>query len=263
MPRLGLGTSPMDNAATEAAVAAALETGYRLVDTAEDYGNEEGVGRGIRAAGVPREELFVTTKLNKKWHGVDLAAEALAASLDRLGLDYVDMLMVHWPNPGQDRYVAAWQGLAKLLEEGRVKAVGTSNFKPAHLDRILAETGVTPDVNQVQLHPLLVREADRAYHAEHGIVTQAWSPLGGTGADVLGQPLLSSLAEKYGRSPGQIVLRWLMEIGVTTVAKSSRPERIRQNLEIFDWSLEPADVAAVSALDTGDVGVFDSDTFGH
>ncbi|NHC15614.1 aldo/keto reductase [Motilibacter deserti] len=263
LPRLGLGTSPMSDTDTEAAVAAALEIGYRLIDTAEDYGNEEGVGRGIRSSGVPRDELFVTTKFNKQWHGVDLVTEAFERSAERLGLDYVDLFLVHWPNPGHDKYVEAWQGLVRLHEQGRVRAIGVSNFRPAHLERIITETGVAPDVNQVQLHPLLVREAERAFHAERGIVTQAWSPLGGTGADVLSQPLLQTLAEKYGRSPGQIVLRWLMDLGVTTVAKSSHPERLRQNIEIFDFSLEPADVAAVSALDTGDERIFDADTFGH
>ncbi|MGZ4617011.1 MAG: aldo/keto reductase, partial [Actinomycetes bacterium] len=173
MPRLGLGTWPMDDAQVESAVVAAVQRGYRLFDTAENYGNERGVGRGLRASGVPRTELFVTTKLNKRWHGVDLVAEAFGRSADRLGLDYIDLLLIHWPNPGQDRYVQAWQGLVRLLEEGRVRAIGTSNFKPAHLARILAETGVAPDVNQIQLHPGLTREAARAYHADHGIVTES------------------------------------------------------------------------------------------
>jgi len=161
IPRLGFGTSPMDDATTETAVATAIEAGYRLVDTAENYANERGVGRGIKASGVPREQLFVTTKFNKRWHGVELAAQALERSIDRLGLDYVDLLLIHWPNPRQDRYVQAWEGLVQLLEQGRVRAIGTSNFKPTHLDRIIEATGVVPDVNQIQLSPSVTRTAAR------------------------------------------------------------------------------------------------------
>ena len=182
MPRLGLGTWPMDDAEVERVLATAIELGYRSVDTAENYRNERGVGDGLRASGLPREELFVTTKLNKRWHGRDLVAQALDGSLERLGLDYVDLLLIHWPNPGQDRYVEAWEGLVALLETGRVRAIGTSNFKPAHLERIIAATGVAPDVNQIELSPLLTRDASRAFDAEHGIVTESWSPLGGGGA---------------------------------------------------------------------------------
>jgi 2,5-diketo-D-gluconate reductase A len=263
MPRLGLGTWPMDDAAAEVAVAAAIESGYRLVDTAENYGNERGVGRGLKASGVPREELFVTTKFNKRWHGVELAAEAYERSADRLGLEYIDLLLIHWPNPQQDRYVQAWQGLARLLEEGRLRAIGTSNFKPAHLERVIAETGVVPDVNQIQLSPTVTRESARAYHAEHGIVTQSWSPIGGQSNDVLREPVVVELAGRHGRTPAQIVLRWHMELGLTTVPKSSDPERLRQNLDIFDFSLTAGEVAAISALDQGDAAGADSDAFGH
>lgn len=263
LPRLGLGTWPMDDAEAETVIAAAIESGYRLVDTAENYRNERGVGRGLKASGVPREELFVTTKFNKEWHGVELAAEAFERSADRLGLDYVDLLLIHWPNPQQDRYVEAWQGLIRLLEDGRVRAIGTSNFKPTHLERIIAATGVAPDVNQIQLSPLVARESARAYHAEHGIVTQSWSPIGGQGTDVLREPVVVALAERYGRTPAQIVLRWHMELGLVTVPKSSNPERLRQNLDIFDFSLAAEDVAAISALDRGDAAGADSDLFGH
>jgi 2,5-diketo-D-gluconate reductase A len=263
LPRLGLGTWPMDDAEAEAVIAGAIESGYRLVDTAENYRNERGVGRGLKASGVPRDELFVTTKFNKEWHGVELAAEAFERSADRLGLEYVDLLLIHWPNPRQDRYVEAWQGLIRLLEGGRVRAIGTSNFKPTHLERIIAVTGVAPDVNQIQLSPLVARESARAYHAEHGIVTQSWSPIGGEGTDVLHEPVVAALAERYGRTPAQIVLRWHMELGLVTVPKSSNPERLRQNLDIFDFSLAPEDVAAISALDRGDAAGADSDLFGH
>jgi 2,5-diketo-D-gluconate reductase A len=263
IPQLGFGTSPMDDATAERAVATAIEAGYRLVDTAENYANERGVGRGLRASGVPREELFVTTKFNKRWHGVELAAEAFQRSADRLGLDYIDLLLIHWPNPRQDRYVQAWQGLANLLEQGRVRAIGVSNFKPSHLERIIAETGVVPDVNQIQLSPSVTRADARAYHAERGIVTESWSPLGGGGADELRHPVVIELAERYGRTPAQIVLRWHIELGLVAIPKSATPERIRQNIEIFDFSLTPADVAAISALDQGEAAAVDSDSFGH
>lgn len=263
MPRLGLGTWPMDDAAAETTVATAIELGYRLVDTAENYGNERGVGRGLKASGLPREELFVTTKFNKRWHGVELAAEAYERSLDRLGLDYIDLLLIHWPNPGQDRYVEAVRGLARLLEAGRLRAIGTSNFKPAHLERVIAETGIVPDVNQIQLSPTVTRESARAYHAKHGIVTQSWSPIGGQSNDVLREPVVVEVAERHGRTPAQVVLRWHMELGLTTVPKSSDPERLRQNLDIFDFSLSADEVAAISALDQGDAAGADSDAFGH
>jgi 2,5-diketo-D-gluconate reductase A len=263
IPRLGFGTSPMDDATTETAVATAIEAGYRLVDTAENYANERGVGRGLKASGVPREELFVTTKFNKRWHGVELAAEAFERSIDRLGLDYVDLLLIHWPNPGQDRYVQAWQGLVQLLEQGRVRAIGTSNFKPTHLDRIIEATGVVPDVNQIQLSPSVTREDARGYHAERGIVTESWSPLGGGGADELRHPVVTELAARYGRTPAQIVLRWHVELGLVAIPKSANPERIRQNIDIFDFSLPPEDVAAISALDQGESAAVDSDSFGH
>jgi 2,5-diketo-D-gluconate reductase A len=263
MPRLGLGTWPMDDDAAETTVATAIELGYRLVDTAENYGNERGVGRGLKASGVPREELFVTTKFNKRWHGVELAAEAYERSLDRLGLDYIDLLLVHWPNPQQDKYVPAVRGLARLLEQGRLRAIVTSNFKPAHLQRVIAETGVVPDVNQIQLSPTVTRESARAYHAQHGIVTQSWSPIGGQGNDVLREPVVVEVAERHGRTPAQVVLRWHMELGLTTVPKSADPARLRQNLDIFDFSLSADEVAAISALDQGDAAGADSDAFGH
>jgi 2,5-diketo-D-gluconate reductase A len=263
MPRLGLGTSPMNDAQTELAVAAAIEAGYRLIDTAENYGNERGVGAGMRGSGVAREEVFVTTKLNKRWHGIDLVREALDASLERLGLDYVDLLLIHWPNPQQDRYVDAWRGMAKLLDEGVVRAIGTSNFKPAHLQRLLDETGVVPDVNQIQLSPLVTRGEARAFDEQHGIVTESWSPLGGGQTDVLKEPLVAELARKYERTTGQLVLRWHVQLGLVPIPKSSNPERLRQNLDVFSFTLDEADVAALSALDRGEGAAVDSDAFGH
>jgi 2,5-diketo-D-gluconate reductase A len=263
IPQLGLGTSPMNDAQTERAVVAALDAGYRLIDTAENYGNERGVGAGIRASGLARQDVFVTTKFNKRWHGTDLVRKAVGGSLERLGLEYVDLLLIHWPNPQQDRYVDACRGMVGLLDDGLVRAIGTSNFKPAHLRRLIDETGIVPDVNQIQLSPLVSRAATRAFHEERGIVTESWSPLGGGGADVLSQPLVADLADTYGRTPAQIALRWHVQLGLVTIPKSSDPERLRQNLDVFDFALEQADMDALSALDQGEDAAVDSDRFGH
>ncbi|HEV7934074.1 MAG TPA: aldo/keto reductase [Actinomadura sp.] len=262
IPRLGLGTWPMSGEEAEAAVAQAAEAGYRLFDTAYAYGNEEGVGRGLRASGVPREELFVTTKLNGEWHGYQAAQEAFQASAGRLGLDYVDMYLIHWPLPQQDSYVEAWKGLAKLLEDGRVRAIGLSNFKPAHIDRVLADTGVVPDVNQIELNPTVTRDATRAYDAAHGIVTQSWSPIG-RGGDLLGETVITRLADRYGKTPAQIVLRWHMELDLITVPKSASPERMRENIDIFDFALTPEEVDEISGLDQGESAATDSEIVGH
>ena len=262
IPQLGLGTWPLNDAEAEVAVRQAIEAGYRLVDTAENYGNETGVGRGISSSGIPREEVFITTKFNKRWHSVDGAREAFEASAKRLGVDYIDLLLIHWPNPDQDRYVEAFTGLVELLREGRLRAVGTSNFKPAHLDRVLEATGVTPDVNQIELHPRLTRDAVRAYDAEHGIVTESWSPIARAG-ELLAEPVITELAQRYGRTPAQIVLRWHIELGLVTVPKSATPQRISENIDIFDFSLTADEVARIAALDRGEAEAVDSDAFGH
>lgn len=263
MPQLGVGTSPLDDAATERMVAEAVGAGYRLIDTAEAYRNETGVGRGVRASGVAREELFITSKFDKHFHGRALAPQALDASLERLGLDYLDLLLIHWPNPADDRFVDAWLGLGDLLESGRLKAIGVSNFKPAHLDRIIAETGVVPDVNQIQLNPGVTRDAARAFHTAHGIVTESWSPIGGSGAKVLDDPVIVGIAAAIGRTPAQAVLRWHTQLGLIAVPKSASPERLRQNLAIFDFDLTPDQIDAISTLDQGEGKAYDSDTFGH
>lgn len=263
IPRIGLGTWPMDDAASEKTVALALDLGYRLVDTAENYRNEHGVGRGIAASGVPRDEIFVTTKFNKRWHGVRLAREACEQALERLGLDYLDLLLIHWPNPREGRYVDAFAGLIELREAGLIRAAGTSNFKPAHLERVLAETGQPPEVNQIELSPLVTRDEPRAYHSEHGIVTESWSPFGGQGGDVLGHPTIRRVAERVARTPAQVVLRWNVELGLVAIPKSSDPERLRANLAVFDFELSAEDVAALSELNQGEDAAEDSDAFGH
>jgi 2,5-diketo-D-gluconate reductase A len=262
MPQLGLGTWPMSSREVECAVIAAVEVGYRLFDTAYAYGNEEGVGRGLRACGLPREQLFVTTKLDGPWHGFNEVQEAWTASAGRLGVDYIDMYLIHWPLPAQDRYVDAFRGLGALLADGRVRAIGGSNFKPAHLERVLAETGIVPDVNQIQLSPYTTRDAARAYHAEHGIVTQSWSPLG-LGRELLHEPVIVQIAQRHGRSTAQIVLRWHVALGLSAVPKSGRPERMAANIDIFDFELSQDEVAAISALDRGESHADDSDVIGH
>lgn len=262
IPQLGLGTWPLDDDGVEAAVRTAVEAGYRLVDTAENYGNEVGVGRGIRNSGIARDEMFITTKFNKRWHSVEGVRQAFEASAQRLGVDYIDLLLIHWPNPAQNRYVEAFAGLVELLRGGQVRAIGVSNFKPEHLERVLAETGATPDLNQIQLDPRRTREVTRAYDTKHGIVTESWSPIG-KGGDLLDEPVITRIAQRHGKTPAQVVLRWHIELGLVTVPKSAQPQRIRENIDIFDFSLTAEEVAEISALDQGEHAAVDSDSFGH
>ncbi|QDP95215.1 aldo/keto reductase [Microlunatus elymi] len=261
MPQVGLGTWPMDDAETAEAVVTAIECGYRLFDTAENYRNESGVGQGIKEAGIPRNQVFITTKFNKQWHSVDGARQAFESAAERLGTDYIDLLMIHWPNPDQDRYVDAWKGMVQLLKEGLIKAVGTSNFKPAHLDRIIAETGVAPDVNQINLNPYATRDATVNYHREHKIVTESWSPI--KPSSMLHERVITELAELYQRTPAQIVLRWHTQLGFVTVPKSATPSRIRDNISIFNFELTTEQLESISALNRGEAHVTDSDGFGH
>jgi 2,5-diketo-D-gluconate reductase A len=262
MPALGLGTSPMDDQQTEPAVAAAIEAGYRLFDTAENYRNEVGVGRGIRASGIDRDEVFVTTKFNGNWHGYEEAQQAFANSAERLGLERVDLLLIHWPLPAQDRYVDAWRGMIKLLEDGKVRAIGTSNFKPAHIDRLLEATGVAPHVNQVQLDPRIPRANERAYHADHGIVTESWAPLG-RGQGLLDAPALANIARHHSRTPAQIVLRWHVQLGLVPIPKTANRQRLVENKDVFGFELSATEMDEISALDRHGEGAVDSDVTGH
>src|SRR5919106_6240397 len=248
MPALGLGTSPMPDRQAEEIVAAALRDGYRLIDTAENYRNEGGVGRGIRASGVDRDEIFVTTKFNERWHGEAEARRAFANSAERLGLAHIDLLLIHWPVPAQDRYVDAWRGLLSLLENGSVRAAGVSNFKPAHLDRLLDATGVAPHVNQIELDPRHSRAEERSYHAAHGIITESWSPIG-AGGDLLAEPAIVDLARSRSKTPAQIVLRWHVQLGLTPIPKTSRPERMAENIDVFDFELGEDEMSALATLD--------------
>ena len=261
MPQLGLGTWPMDDKEATTAVAHALSIGYRLVDTAENYGNERGVGAGLRASGIARDQVFVTSKFNREWHSVDGARQACEASLERLGLDYLDLLLVHWPNPDQNRYVEAFEGLKRLLETGLVRAIGTSNFKPAHLQRLF-DAGMVPHVNQIQLDPYHRRFDLEQLHAQRGIVTETWSPIG-RGKAMLSDPAITAVAQRHGKTAAQVVLRWQIQHGFVPVPKSSDPLRQAQNLDIFGFSLSEADMASLDALDRPDPGMFDADSFGH
>lgn len=263
IPQLGLGTWPLDDDQVAAAVVHAVEAGYRHIDTAVKYGNEEGVGNGIRASGVDRGEIFVTTKLDGQFQGQDRAVAGLNGSLRRMRLDYVDLLLIHWPLPAHDEFISTWKTFEGLQAAGKVRSIGVSNFKPAHLERLLAETDVVPAVNQIQMSPVITRVAEREFHAKHGIVTESYSPLGGSGANLLDAPILIELGEKYEKTPAQIVLRWHIEQGVSVIPKSGDPERIRENLDIFDFSLDRLDLAELAILDEGPGTGNDSDTTGH
>ncbi|MFJ8015045.1 aldo/keto reductase [Streptomyces sp. NPDC096339] len=258
MPQLGFGTWPLEHHDAEDAVTTALHAGYRLIDTASSYGNERAVGRAIRHSDLPREDIFVTTKLHGVDHGFSAALRAFDMSLDELGLDYLDLYLIHWPVPGKDLYVDTWRAFKTLLDSGRVRAIGVSNFKPAHIDRLIAETGVTPSVNQIQLHPQTTQPSLRAYHEAKAIVTESWSPLDRSGT-LLSTSVIRDLAESYDRSPAQIVLRWHIELGLVTIPNSSNRTRIHRNIEIFDFHLSPDEVRAISALDKGDRQPIDSD----
>ena len=262
MPRIGLGTSPMDDTVTENIVTEALQVGYRSVDTAENYRNEAGVGRGIRASGVDREEIFVTSKFNAEWHGEDLVAKAAHRSLELMGLDYLDLYLIHWPNPDQDRYVDAWRGLIRLREEGLVRAIGVSNFKVSHLRRIIDETGVTPDVNQIELNPYTQRPDQTAFGAENRIVQTAWSPLGRK-TELLDERVITQVAREVDRTPAQVVLRWHLQKNHVAIPKTSNPQRLTENLDVFGFELTGEQMAQIDGLDNGGEGAADSDTFGH
>jgi 2,5-diketo-D-gluconate reductase A len=263
IPVLGLGTAPIVGNESVRQVSAALEAGYRLIDTAENYRNEVTVGQAIRDSGIDRSEIFITTKFNRRWHSVDGVRQTYEASLQRLGVDYIDLLLVHWPNPDQDRYVDAVRGLQAMLDSGGLRAIGTSNFKPTHLQRVLDETGIVPDVNQIELNPYSTRSASREYHAEQGIVTESYSPLGASSDAVIKDPMVTGIAQDHGKSPAQIVLRWHIQLGLIAIPRSSNPGRIAENIDIFDFELTEQEMTKISGLDRGESGVTDSDVFGH
>ncbi|MDP9907519.1 aldo/keto reductase [Arthrobacter bambusae] len=262
IPQIGLGTWPLDDAQVATAVVSAVKLGYRHVDTAYRYGNEAGVGQGVRDCGVPREELFITTKLDGTHQGRDRAVEGLEGSLKRLGLDYVDLLLIHWPLPQRNEFVSTWETFERLQAEGKVRSIGVSNFKPSHLERLLEETSVVPAVNQIQISPSITRIDERAFNGNHGIATESYSPLG-AGRDLLNAPVLAAIGKKHGKTPGQVVLRWHVQEGLVAIPKSANPARMKENLDVFGFALDHDDLSAIATLDAGaDAGV-DSDVQGH
>lgn len=251
IPQLGFGTS---KSATPAdSVKTALDHGYRHVDTAQMYGNEAEVGAGIRASGVSREDVFVTTKLNNDFHDPQEVHRTFEESLSRLGLDSVDLFLIHWPLPFLDvDYVETWKALIELRDSGRVTSIGVSNFQPEHLERIVEATGVTPAVNQIEVHPYFANNQVREFSKNMGVAVEAWSPLGK--GDEFSDPALIELAERLGRSVPQVILRWHLQRGDIAIPKSDNPERAQQNLQVFDWELTADDVATIDALDQGEAG---------
>ncbi|MFI6938396.1 aldo/keto reductase [Streptomyces sp. NPDC050418] len=261
MPQLGFGVWQVPDEEAAKAVATALEAGYRSIDTAAIYGNEEGTGRAIAGSGVAREELFVTTKLWNADQGYDSTLKAFDTSLAKLGLDYVDLYLIHWPLPSKDLYVDTYKAFEEIYSSGRAKAIGVSNFTVENLERLLGETSVVPAVNQIELHPQLQQSELRALHAKHGIATEAWSPLG-SGKGLLEVPTIVAIAQKHGRSPAQVVLRWHLQTGNVVIPKSVTPSRIAENIDVFGFELDAEDLTALAALDEGkrlgpDPAVFD------
>jgi len=245
IPALGLGTWPLDDDEAERAVSSALELGYRLIDTAANYRNETGVGRAVARAGVPREEIVVTTKLPGRHHGYEETLASFEESRRRLGLDYVDLYLIHWPLPRLDRYAESWKAMIKLREDGLVRSIGVSNFTPAHIERLEKETGVLPSVNQIELHPFFPQEELRAYHREKGVLTESWSPLG-QGSTLLDDLSVAAVAEAHGVTPAQAVLRWHIQLGALPIPKSADPDRQRANLDVFGFALDEAQMRTLS-----------------
>jgi 2,5-diketo-D-gluconate reductase A len=254
IPQLGFGVFQVPPAETAETFAAALEVGYRHIDTAELYGNEKGVGEAIASSGLPRDEVYVTSKLGNGFHRPDDARRAFDQSLADLGLDRIDLFLVHWPLPTlfDGDFVSTWRTLAEFVVDGRAASVGVSNFQPAHLERIIEETGVVPAVNQIEVHPQFGNEEARAANASHGVHTQAWSPIGQ--GRVLDEPVITGIADRLGRTPAQVTLRWHVERGDIVFPKTMSPDRMRENFALFDFRLDQDDVAAISALDRGAEG---------
>ncbi|MFD1859932.1 aldo/keto reductase [Aeromicrobium camelliae] len=247
MPQLGFGTYGIDDPDT---FVAAIDAGYRLLDTAKRYENESQVGQCVAASSVPREELFVTTKVPGDDQGYESTLASLESSLERLGLDYVDLYLIHWPLPRVDRYVDTWRAMIDLRERGLTRSIGVSNFLPEHVDRLIEETGVVPAVNQIELHPYFPQAEQRAADADRGIVTQSWSPLGRK-SDLLDHPTIRTVAQKHEVDPGRVILRWHVQLGVAPIPKSATPERFRGNLDVFSFELDEDDMNRMADLDNG------------
>ena len=249
IPQLGLGTARLPDEETRRIVGEALEVGYRFVDTAASYDNERGVGQALADSDLPREEVFVSTKLRGREQGSASAKQALRSSLDRLGLDFVDLYLIHWPLPRLDRYVESWLAMEELLAEGLTRAIGVSNFLPGHLDRLAAESSTVPAVNQIECHPREPQLEQRADDARRGIVTESWSPL--ANGELLRRPVLAEIGARHGRTPAQVVLRWHVQQGLVTVPKASSRDRLVENLDVFDFALTDEDLAGIGTLADG------------
>ena len=260
IPQLGFGVFQIPQDETEKAVTTALQEGYRLIDTAQGYQNEEGVGAALAASDVPRDEVFVTTKLTNSEHGYDSTMSAFDVSMTKLGLDVLDLFLIHWPLPMFDQYVDTWRAFEKLQEDGRVRSIGVSNFEIEHLERLAAETDVVPAVNQVELHPQFPQSELRAYHAEHGTLTESWGPIG-QGKGLLENEHIQAVANAKGRTPAQVVLRWHLQLGLVVIPKSVTPSRIAENFALFDFELDDDDMARIAKVDTGERLGADPKTF--
>ena len=259
IPQLGFGVWQVPDAEVTDAVATALEVGYRSIDTAAAYQNEDGVGRALARTDVPREEIFLTTKVWNDEHGYESTLRAFDAAAKRLGQEVVDLYLIHWPVPSKDAYVDTWRALLELRSQGRIRAAGVCNFQPAHLQRLLDETGELPALNQIELHPRLQQTELRAFHAQHGVVTEDWSPL--ASGELLSDPVIAGIAQRLSRTPAQVILRWHLQLGNVVIPKSVTPSRIAENFAIFDFELEPADLAAIEGLNRDERTGPDPDTF--
>ena len=262
LPAIGFGTYPLKDDEAVGTIVSAIEAGYRLLDTAVNYGNEQEVGAAVRASGLPREELYVASKIPGRDHGYDDAIASVHGSLERLGLDYLDLHLIHWPNPSVDKYVEAWRALVDLREQGLVRSIGVSNFTAAHLDRIIGETGVTPVVNQIEMHPYFPQVEMRAVNEARGIRTESWSPLGKRQAP-FAEPAVADAAAAHDVTPGQVILRWQVQLGSVPIPKSATPERQRANLDVFGFELSDAEMAAITALGRPDGRLFGGDPDTH
>lgn len=251
IPQLGFGVFQVSEEDTAPSVRCALQTGYRSIDTAAAYGNETEVGEAIRESGLNRDEVFLTTKLWNDDQGYDEAFSAFEHSLERLGVDQVDLYLVHWPAPARDRYVQTWRALCEFKRDGRARSIGVSNFTVEHLERIIDDSGVVPALNQIELHPRLTQSELRDFHAQHGIVTEAWSPLA-RGGDLLQEPVLLEIAAAHQRTPAQVVLRWHVQLGNVVIPKSVTPSRIKENFGIFDFSLSDDEIHSIETLESGE-----------
>ncbi|PBC06419.1 aldo/keto reductase [Mesorhizobium sp. WSM3859] len=250
IPQIGLGVWQVDPDVTAKVVRWGIDAGYRLIDTAEGYRNEEGVGEAIRAAGVPRNELFITSKLRNGAHQRDAALRAFDDTMQKLGIDRIDLFLIHWPVPAQNKYVEAWKTLVELQKAGRIKSVGVSNFNQDHLERIIGETGVTPVVNQIELHPRFQQRDKRDFHKKHDIHIESWSPLGS--GRLLSDPTLEKIAKKHGKSVAQVIIRWHLQEGLIVIPKSVHQERIAGNFDVFDFELDADDMQTIRGLDSAD-----------